>query len=177
MVLFDSTTLLLLLHPLTSAPLDRNTGKPVSDSQKRIDHLVKLLDKQGSKIIIPTPALSEILVRAEKAGPDYLAKLTSSAVFKIVAFDIRAAVEVAAMTRADILAGDKKGGSEKTWTQIKYDRQIVAIAKVEQVTDIYTDDEGVAKFARKKGINVIGIGDLPLPPEDPQTKMAFSENK
>ena len=37
MVVFDATTLLLLLSPHTPPPLDPKTGKPVTDAQKRID--------------------------------------------------------------------------------------------------------------------------------------------
>ena len=123
-------------HPQTSEPVERY--------RDRVDHLVTHLEQNRTKIIIPTPALSEILVRAGAAGPEYLAQINSQSVFRIVAFDERDAVEVAAMTRKSIdSSGDKRGGVDGTRNKIKYDRQIVAIAKVEGVTALYSDDLGI----------------------------------
>lgn len=172
MILFDATTILLLLHPLTPPPIDPKTGQLVVDAQKRINLLVKQLEKQKTKIIIPTPALSEILVREGRAGSQYLNIINSSASFKVVPFDQRAAVEVAAMTYRDIQGGDKRGGSGDIWAKIKYDRQIVAIGVVEEVTEIYSDDEGIRNIAKRLQlpIPVTGVSDLPLPPSPPPQK-------
>jgi hypothetical protein len=109
------------------------------------------------------------LVRAGTAGPEYLAQINARSAFRTVAFDERAAVEVAAMTKKAIDAGDKRGGADATWNKIKYDRQIVAIAKVEGATALYSDDSGVRAFANGVGLTVIGSWELPLPPEDPPT--------
>jgi hypothetical protein len=87
--------------------------------QDRITYLVSELEKRKEKIIVPTPALSELLVRAGEAGPDYLDILNRHAAFKIVDFDQRAAVEVAAATREALAAGDKRGGSHSPWAKIK----------------------------------------------------------
>ncbi|MFZ3326068.1 MAG: hypothetical protein WA231_09320 [Methylocella sp.] len=53
-------------------------------------------------------------------------------------------------------------------TKIKYDQQIVAIAKVWGATTIYSDDEDIKVLAVK--IDVIGLSalPLPLPPEKAQ---------
>ena len=52
-----------MLRPgtLVSGGLD---GLPISRPKERIDHLVQQLDKAKTKIIVPTPALGEALVRA-----------------------------------------------------------------------------------------------------------------
>jgi hypothetical protein len=138
MVVFDATTLLLLLSPAVPAPVDPATGMPVEHAKERLDHLVKELEQSRTRIIVPTPALSEILVKAGAAGPAYLERLNSSAAFRIAPFDQRAAVEVAAMTRDALATGNKRGGVQGTWAKIKYDRQIVAIAKVEGVRILST---------------------------------------
>jgi predicted nucleic acid-binding protein len=171
MVVFDATTLLLLLSPEVSLPIDPVTQRQVKYAKERLDFLLQELEKSRTKIIIPTPALSEVLVRAGSAGPTYLDRLGSSAAFRIVPFDQRAAVEVAIMTRAAITAGDKRGGADGTWAKIKYDRQIIAIAKVEGANTIYSDDNGVRSFAVQAGISVIRIGELPLPPEVAQGRL------
>ena len=174
MVLFDATTLLLLLSPNVPPPRHPMTGEPIQHAKERIDHLITQLENEKTKILIPTPVLSEILVRAGKAGPEYLAKLSTSAAFRIVPFDIRAAVEVAAMTQKAIERGDKRGGSVEPWAKIKYDRQIVAIGKVERVTTIYSDDRHVRTLAAEASIAVIGIEELPLPAESAQGTLPLS---
>ena len=51
---------------------------------------------------------------------------------------------------------------------MKYDRQIVAVAKVCGATTIYSDDKDVRTLAKTVKIEVIGVADLPLPPEKAQ---------
>jgi hypothetical protein len=163
MVLFDATTLLLLFAPDAGVPTD-SSGAAITYPKARIDGLVMDLTKSKTKIVIPTPALSEMLVRAgAKAGPEYLAKIRKSVCFRIEAFDEKAAIEVALMTKAAIDKGDKKSGSDETWAKIKYDRQIVAVGKVHSVTAVYSDDGGVRSFGSAQGLRVIGIGELPIP--------------
>ena len=173
MVVFDATTLLILLSPSVPAPVDPTTHTPVEYAKECVDHLVKELEKSRTRIIIPTPALSEILVRAGSAGSAYLDRINSSAAFRIASFDQRAPVEVAAMTRDALSAGDKRGGAQGTWAKVKYDRQIVAIAKVEGADIIYSDDDDVDKLATQAGITAMRIADLPLPPEMAQGRLDF----
>lgn len=164
-VVFDSSILLPLLFPGVPVPNDPNTGKPIEHCRERIDQLISDLERSNTKVIIPTPVLSEILVRADKAGPDYLEQLHQSRAFKIEPFDERAAAEVALMIRSDLENYGKKRGRElqATWAKVKFDRQIVAIAKVNGASALYTDDPGVRTFAEASGINVFGLADLPLP--------------
>jgi len=66
---------------------------------------------------------------------------------------------------ADALkAGDKKSGILAPHNKVKFDRQIVAIAKVENVGTIYSDDQDVKALADRCGIQVVRVEDLPLPP-------------
>ena len=171
MVVFDASILLLFFAPDTRPPLDSATGDPVTRCKDRVEHLVSTFESERTRVIVPTPVLSEILVRAGEAGVAYLETLNSSVHFKIVPFDTRAAVELAAMTHEAIGSGDKKGGSASPWTKVKFDRQIIAIARTEGAETIYSDDEGIHRFATQAGIEVIGTGQLPLPPEDPQASL------
>jgi hypothetical protein len=97
-VVFDATYLV----PLLDARV-----KGVSDDP-RVTYLFATLEKAGAKIIVPTPALSEVLIGAKEAAPAYLDILSRSARFKIVDFGTRAAVEAAAARRQAKQAGDKK---------------------------------------------------------------------
>lgn len=169
MVVMDSTTLLLLFFPSANPPLDE-THKPVTRCKERIEYLLQSLTKAGIKVMVPTPVLSELLVQA---GPDkakLVAEMNGAYAFRIEPFDTRAAIEVAHLTDADLQSG-KPLNQDQTKAKVKYDRQIVAIAKVNGVATIYSDDRGVAKRAEANGMTCIRTADLPLPPEDPQQKL------
>jgi predicted nucleic acid-binding protein len=175
MVVFDATTLLCLLDPEAKAPADPETGEAITHVKGRIECLVRELQSAREKIIVPTPALSELLVRAGDAGPEYLDILGKAATFKIVDFDQRAAVEVAAATREALNSGGKKGGSESSWAKIKFDRQIIAIARVEGVSTIYSDDGDIVRFSKNAGITVVRLCDLPLPPQEAQQTLPLDK--
>ena len=69
LVIFDADFLTLLLNPDAVPPIDPATGQPVERASQRIERLVAGLDKSKSKIVIPTPALSEFLVISDESGP------------------------------------------------------------------------------------------------------------
>jgi len=78
-------------------------------------------------------------------------------------FDQVAAIELAAVEVEDRLREGKRAGSASPWAKLRFDRQIVAIAKTNGARRIYSDDEDVMKFARRLGIEVIRTCELPLP--------------
>lgn len=118
MVVFDASVLIDLFHPRTHP-----------DRKAKLDHLVADLQRKKIKIVIPTPALSEFLARAGKARDAYHTRLSTSAAFRIAAFDSRAALECALLLDAALTGGDKRAQA-RTWAKAKFDWQIVAIAKV-----------------------------------------------
>ncbi|MDP2732092.1 MAG: hypothetical protein Q8O63_03120 [Hoeflea sp.] len=177
MVVIDATTLMLLLQPDARKPSGPN-GVEIDRPVERIQFLVERLGKARTKIIIPTPALSEVLVRLDAGEAQSLVeKINGMAVFRVESFDERAAIEVAIMTRNSVDGGikPKQRDMNSTWAKLKYDRQIVAIALVTGATTIYSDDKGVAAIARRAKLKVIGLGDLELPPEDAQARLPFDE--
>ena len=174
MVVIDATTLLLMLRPDTPVP-GGPAGIKIDRPKERIDYLVQQLDKAKSKIVIPTPALSEALVRAGAAATQQIVDhLQRYSVFAIEPFDTRAAIEVAAMTRDALASGKKRGASAATWAKVKYDRQIVAIAKVNGATTIYSDDGDMKTLARPSKIDVVSLADLPLPPTKAQLDLELA---
>jgi predicted nucleic acid-binding protein len=171
MVVIDATFLLLMLRPGTPVPAGPD-GLPVSKPRERIDYLVDTLTKDKTKIAIPTPALSEALVRAGSAASQQIVEhLQRYAVFSIEPFDTKAALEVAAMGRDAVAAGKKKGQSAATWAKVKYDRQIVAIAKACGATTICSDDSDIRTLAKEAKVEVVRLADLPLPPVGAQPDM------
>ena len=171
MIVFDSSVLLLVLDPQAKAPRDPKTGETVEAAAERIDYLIDTLTSQNEKVVIPTPVLSEVLVHADKALQPYLDVLNSQAVFRIVPFDQKAAIEAALATSDAIKRGGYRvdaANPDASRTKIKFDRQIVAIAKAEGAHTVYSDDQDVRSYATLSGLRAYQTSDLELPPEDPQ---------
>jgi predicted nucleic acid-binding protein len=165
-VVFDTSILLFVL--------DGDTPASVPRAKERVEYLIDQLSDAGEKIIIPTPALSECLVHAGRAGPEYLAIIAKRSCFKVTSFDERAAVEAAVRIFQARARGQRKGGNpDALKSKIKFDRQIVAVASVEGATAIYSDDNDVCVYAREAGMDSFRLSDLPLPPEDPQSALQF----
>lgn len=158
----DSSTLALMVNPDARPPNDPTTGQPVVRARERVLGLIARLSGTDT-LIVPTPVLAEVLVRAGDGGPAVLEQLQGQARIRVRPFDERAAVEVALMTQEALKAGDKRGGSEQPWQKVKYDRQIIGIARVSGATRIYADDGGLASFARSVGMEVISTWELPIP--------------
>jgi predicted nucleic acid-binding protein len=163
MDLIDATVLLLLLDPDAKGP-------PVTKPRERIQHLVEELDKSGTRIAIPTPALAEVLIKMDPGAVQRtLQKINELSVFEVLPFDQRAAVELALQARQE-MKGPPQSDVE-TRAKLKFDRQIVAIAKVIGASTVYSDDGPLRTRAERHGLRVKGTGDLPLPPEDPQQEL------
>jgi len=78
----------------------------------------------------------------------------------LVSFDSRAAIET-----AELIAAVKTNKEQwSTWAKVKFDIQIVAIAKAEGASVIYSDDRDVENYAKRFNIRVVRICDLPAPP-------------
>jgi predicted nucleic acid-binding protein len=155
MIAFDTSTLTLVFVP--------HARHAVENAKERIEFLMSDLHGRGERVIIPTPVLSEILVRVGAARNDIVQTISKSSKFDIAPFDVRAALELSVMTDAALSRGDKKDGINESWHKVTLDRQIVAIAKVAGATCIYSDDEGVQAIARREGLTACSVGDIKIP--------------
>lgn len=168
MIVFDTTYLILLLREdISSIVITDREKKPVTKVRERIQYLVKKLSDSGSLICIPTPVLAEIMVRAGMAGPEFLKRLSNSSKFKLCPFDVKAAIEAAELIRK--VKAEQPSQPIDTWAKIKFDIQIVAIAKGEDSPVIYSEDGKLENHATRVGISVRRICDLEVPPESMQT--------
>ena len=77
-VAFDASILIYVIDERARPPIDPATGKPVDHCRERVTYLLESLQQQNAKIIIPTPTLAEVLVRAAKGVPEFLRILSSS---------------------------------------------------------------------------------------------------
>jgi len=163
MIALDAGVLSVILYPQSPIPKDFKTGLDIDHAKERVDQLVEEIRQSGDRILIPTPALSEALVVVAPDVQKYLDELESQACFKIAVFGTRAAVEIALRVKHAKQAGDKKEGLLSAWDKVKYDRQIVAIAKVEGATAIYSTDKDVHDHGKLWGLPVYNLSDLPIP--------------
>jgi hypothetical protein len=92
MIGLDADFLTLLLHPNPRVPSDPS-GRPVERAKERVGYFIETLEKAREKIIIPTPAPSEVLALAMEHASDYLTELTTTHAFEVASFDQIAAVE------------------------------------------------------------------------------------
>jgi predicted nucleic acid-binding protein len=176
MALLDTTTLLLLIDPTAKPPIDPKTRKPVERCKERLEHLTETLSQAGTKIVIPTPVLAEILVCAgSSAKSTYLAEIQGAATFQIVAFDVKSAVELSFLIDGEGKQAGKKRPGKETWAKVKFDRQIIATAKAYGVKDIYTDDQHLGEVATLNGIATHHTWDLPIPPPKKQGELDLPE--
>lgn len=178
MVVLDSSVLLLVLDPNAKPPNDPATGQPLDKAAERVEYLIDNLTADKEKIIIPTPVLSEVLVHAGAAMQPYLDILNGQGAFRIAPFDQKAAIEAALATSDAIHRGGHRvdaANPDATRTKIKFDRQIVAIAKAEGAHTIYSDDADVHSYAKLAELAALQTADLDLPPEDPQQSMEFDD--
>jgi hypothetical protein len=166
LVVFDTSTLVLSLDPKARPPINESTGKPVERCKERVDLLLSNLNKSRTPILIPTPVLAEFLVKAGPEKHQMLERFTDSRNFELGNFDVKAAVEIAELLGdPDLLKKHLDGKTTKA--KIKFDRQIVAIAKTRGASPLYTDDGGLAAVARNNGIAVVMTWEIPLLAEPP----------
>jgi hypothetical protein len=160
MIAFDTTFLTLMFVP--------GAKHSIADARERVEFLISDIHGTGERIIIPTPALSEILVKSGSARNNIIQTLTKSPKFLIAPFDVRAALELSLMTDAAFTRRDKREGAAGTWVKVTLDRQIVAISKTFEARAIYSEDHDVQTIATREGLTVFSVGDIKIP-EPPQS--------
>lgn len=171
-VVIDTSVLLALLDPSTPLPADPDTGQPISRSTERIAYLIQRLEK--SRLIVPTPVLAEILARAKEATRGYIDALKSQKAISIAPFDQRAAIE-AGLLLGDALVTVVPDNQDKR--AMKFDIQILAIAKVNGADQLISTDESLLRRAERLGVTAIHLSKLPLPPTPPQLDLALSDQE
>jgi predicted nucleic acid-binding protein len=154
-VVFDASFLAILFNPKTSASIER--------APERIDGLIDRLSRSKDKIVIPTPALAEILVALSQTGPRYIEKLKEFTCFQVRAFDERAAVEFGAAVQSRSKKRLKETRRLVSQNKVKFDQQIVAIAKVQGAKIVYSDDAQLRSFAVECGMEARSLAETPVP--------------
>ncbi len=171
MVVIDASVLILLLHPSAKAPLDRKTKQPVAYPKERIDALVQSLAKDKETLLIPAPALSEVLAGAANAMSAYQEILGKSRYIEVAPFDHRAAVEAAELFGVANRKGLKRGRAKGPWQKIKVDQQIIAIARSNRAGVLYTCDDEMEDQAIDAGLTVVRLEHIQVPNDARQIEL------
>lgn len=167
MVVFDTSTIVYTIDPQAKPPVDPGTGLPLSQCKERIEFLIAQLSVSRTRILLPTPVISEFLIKAGPNKQRILDEILASRNFLVGSFELRAAVELACLLDEDLKHGSALSLIE-TKAKVRFDRQIIAIARVYQADTVYTDDGNLASFAERNLIKAVMTWQLPLPPVDPQ---------
>lgn len=163
MVIFDASVLIVYLS-YSDGDVDG----------LKVANLIDELTKSNTVVGIPAPAWAEFIVRSDEGTTKLIESIRKRSSIRILPFDAAAAYEAAYILRGAFdQTGNKKANSNGTWPKIKYDRQIIAIAKVNKATMIYSDDDGLIGEANRVGLNTTRSSELPLP--QVQTSIDFSQ--
>ncbi len=176
MVVFDTSTILLSIDTRAKPPLDPATNAPVTKCKERVEHLLKTLQASKTQILIPTPVLAEYLVGAGPNKSEYVEKIVSSKNFEVAPFGIKAAIELSMLADPDLKSA-RKLDPNATKAKLKFDRQVIAIAKASGAVRVYTDDTGLAACAQNNGIAATLTWEIPLPPEPPQLDLGLESTQ
>lgn len=137
---------------------DPENGSEISDPKLRIEALIDMVESCGGLIIIPTPVLAEYLVGIDKNDhQNQLGLIQRKSCFEIASFDEIAAIECAQMPSIKELKAMMKSD---TANKVKFDRQIISIAKSLNVDEIWTHDIGVFKRCKEMGMTVKSLADI-----------------
>lgn len=151
MIVFDANIL------ITLATVDESDL-----TYERIAGLIQDLVAAKTVIGIPAPAWAEFLCGTDIATSGIVNAMKKRSAIRILPFDEVSAFETALIHRGAQAIGKKKGAAKAPWQQVKIDRQILAIARQNQVLTIYTDDDDMIAEASRLGIEAIRASDIPL---------------
>lgn len=133
-------------------------GLEILDPLRRVEALIDMIENSGGTIIIPTPVLAEYLVGIDKKDHQtHLNMIQQQSCFEIVSLDEIAAIECAQMPSLKEL---KLMMKSDTANMVKFDRQIISIAKALNVDEVWTHDKGVYNLCKKMGIVVKCLADI-----------------
>ena len=149
MVVSDTSVLIDLFNPYLAG-----------ERRERLDLLIKTLELAGDRVMVPTPAYAEFLVKAESAKTEYYKRIESSKFFRIEPFSQRAAVQCADLLERAFSVKERRN---VTKTKFKFDWMIVAAAKAHAASCIYFIDGDIGRYAKSAGVPAMHVDGLPLP--------------
>ena len=161
----DANVLSLIVFPGSSVPRDFRTGQPVDRAKERAQAILDQAARRNDLVLVATPILAEVLIPVVEAAGAWVSEFQNSPHILLRGFGDRAAIELAIRSRLARDAGNKRDGATGPWAKVKYDRQLLAIARVEGASCVYTTDEDVFKHAAAFGVEARHLADVQPDPE------------
>ncbi len=132
------------------------------DLEGRLALLLQEWTSRRTRLIIPAPAFAEASVRDPAKAQRLAETLRRGTYVSIAAFGHAAAIECADLMRR-IHTKKAELNSVITRSKIKFDLQILAIARVANADALYVGDAQLKERARTEGMRAISFSDLPKP--------------
>ena len=140
---------------------DPNNGDIVKDINLRAEALVGYISNGKGTVIIPAPVLAEYLIGIDKEHQiTHINMINGKSCFEIYSFDEIAAYECANLPTLQEL---KQLDLNLIASKIKFDRQIVSIAKASNIDEVWTHDKNIFEICKREGIVVKSLADISVP--------------
>jgi predicted nucleic acid-binding protein len=165
MIVLDTNIFTFILNPDSNPSIDPKTNAPVAHARDRVELFINETVKEKRKILLPTPVLAETLIGVSSDINDFVSSIKKFNVFKIADFCERSAIELRMLYNG--LGEQKLTDLRKSRSKsgIKFDLQILSIARTQGADEIVTDDSNLRKLSAQLGMKTRGLADLHLPPE------------
>lgn len=147
-----------------------------SDDQLRMDGLVVELARKREPIGVPAQVWAEFLEAASQQEAEESVKLFKSNAFVLLSYDMRCAIETAAVARQGQAVRKITKEKKRDRQTVKVDWQIIAIAKVNRARLLLSNDGSMVAEAIRQGLHCMKISELPIPENGRQHSMRFEED-
>ncbi|MGG2139933.1 type II toxin-antitoxin system VapC family toxin [Symbiopectobacterium sp. RP] len=164
-IIVDTNILICLMEknsPSTNLLGDDGFSK-IENLELRSRALLEHIERQGGTIAIPAPVLAEYLlgIDGERNKHAHVERISSMNCFEIIPFEELAAVECSLLPSIqEFKQFSKQINSNQTANKIRFDRQIISIAKANGITEIWSSDGEVIKKGKEAGIDVKSISEI-----------------
>ncbi len=144
--------------------LGTNGFAAVDDVELRSQALLDHIESSGGTLVLPAPVLAEYLlgIEGEKNKQKHTQLILSMSCFEILPFDELAAIECSLLPSPNEFKQFIKSeiNSNATANKIRYDRQIISIAKANNIDEIWSGDKEVSSKSAEFGIEIKSLLDI-----------------
>lgn len=169
MIVVDANFLMLLFEPDALPHVDRGGD--------RVRRLIDDLTKSRETIMIPAPAIAEVVAGRVDRVDEIVAEIRTYRVLEVQPFDQVIAIETGILIRRWLDGIPQQDRREGDRISMKYDAQIAATALTRRARAICTDDRNYGVWLEGTGIEILKLAELNLPPDPPQHPLPWAEDE
>nr|ELR5167108.1 PIN domain-containing protein [Providencia rettgeri] len=165
-IIVDTNILICLMkkNSPTENLLGANGFATVDDVELRSQALLDHIESSGGTLVLPAPVLAEYLlgIEGEKNKQKHTQLILSMSCFEILPFDELAAIECSLLPSPNEFKQFIKSeiNSNATANKIRYDRQIISIAKANNIDEIWSGDKEVSSKSTEFGMEIKSLLDI-----------------